>query len=163
MFSGTGTQNPEGNFEILAITAGEGNGWIFSSEVLQSSLPLWDQVQSFIDHSWGGRSVRDLAGVCTQPQWDAERSGIRLMLTPAGPSAALLREVGVSIKHAAPSLPEIGFSADLLFSAEGNLVDRIEHVFPWTWWSVLRGEVHFCPPMKFSFQSMKSNHTRRTV
>jgi len=128
-FSGTGTQNPEGNFEILAITAGEGNGWIFSSEVLQSSLPLWDQVQSFIDHSWGGRSVRDLAGVCTQPQWDAERSGIRLMLTPAGPSAALLREVGASIKHAAPSLPEIGFSADLLFSAEGNLVDRIEHVF----------------------------------
>lgn len=29
-----------GGFEILAISAGEGNGWQFSAAVLQASLPL---------------------------------------------------------------------------------------------------------------------------
>ena len=37
-------------FEILAITAGDGNGWTFTPEVLQSAVPLFSQTQCFIDH-----------------------------------------------------------------------------------------------------------------
>ncbi|MEN6572080.1 MAG: hypothetical protein ABFD24_09585 [Anaerolineaceae bacterium] len=128
-FSGTASCSPQGEFEILAITAGTGNGWEFTPEVLQESLPLWDQLQSFIDHSWSGRSVRDLAGICSRPVWDAKRNGIRLKLTPAGPSAQVLRDLGDEVNQSTPQLPEIGFSADLLFSAEGSRVTRIQRVF----------------------------------
>ncbi len=38
------------SFEIMAITAGEGNGWHFSPEALMSAVPLFDQAQCFIDH-----------------------------------------------------------------------------------------------------------------
>lgn len=54
-----------GGFEILAISAGEGNGWQFGADVLQSSLPLWDGVETFIDHTPSAaarRSLRDLPG-----------------------------------------------------------------------------------------------------
>ena len=59
--------NEQGEFEILAITAGEGNGWKFSADALKSSVALWDGVHSFIDHHWFGSSVHDLAGVCHSP------------------------------------------------------------------------------------------------
>ena len=39
--TGSGTVNKSGSFEILAITAGTGNGWEFSAEVLQNLfIPL---------------------------------------------------------------------------------------------------------------------------
>jgi hypothetical protein len=41
--------------EIIAITAGDGNGWQFPAEVLHASLPLWQGVECFIDHDWKGR------------------------------------------------------------------------------------------------------------
>jgi len=31
-----------GEYEIVAITAGTGNGWKFTPAVLQSSAPLWE-------------------------------------------------------------------------------------------------------------------------
>jgi hypothetical protein len=62
--------NDQGEFEILAITAGDGNGWKFSADSLQRSVPLWDGIQTFIDHHWFGNSVHDLAGVCHSPKWD---------------------------------------------------------------------------------------------
>ena len=40
----------EVGYAILAITSGEGNGWQFSADVLQVSLPLWEGVQCFVDH-----------------------------------------------------------------------------------------------------------------
>ncbi len=58
---------PSAGFEILAITAGEGNGWRFSPQVLQDSLPLWEGVKCFVDHRAGPRSLRDLAGVGESP------------------------------------------------------------------------------------------------
>lgn len=54
-----------GEFEIVAITAGEGNGWQFSEDCLRESLALWDGAECFIDHAWFGHSLRDLAGCCT--------------------------------------------------------------------------------------------------
>ena len=38
--SGSGQVGEKGEFEIIAITAGEGNGWVFSSDVLKDSLSV---------------------------------------------------------------------------------------------------------------------------
>lgn len=150
--SAEGTVNADGQFEILAITAGSGNGWNFSTECLHSSLPLWDQVQTFVDHSWSGHSIRDLAGVCFNPRWDDANQGILLTIKPVGPSAALLAEIGKEmLAEKSPSAerrpepveglveaaaqtdsqnkPRVGFSADILFTSQGKKVDTILKVF----------------------------------
>lgn len=125
-------QSYEGKYEILAITAGEGNGWQFSREVLRDSLPHWDGVETFVDHAREAgqpHSVRDLAGRCTQPRWDDHRSGIRLQLTPAGPAAGLLRDLAQLMLDNDGETPPVGFSADLLFTANGRSVETIKQVF----------------------------------
>lgn len=66
-----------GRFEILAITAGPANGWVFPAEVLRESLQLWDGVNCFVDHSLKERSVRDIAGILRKPVWDSQANGIR--------------------------------------------------------------------------------------
>jgi len=121
--------NQEGEFEILAITAGEGNGWQFSAEVLKQSVPLWDGVESFIDHHWFGHSVHDLAGVCHSPAWCEKRQGILLKLRGMGPGAGILREIGRQILAGEGSKPHIGFSADLVFTAQQQKVDQILRIF----------------------------------
>ncbi len=116
----------DGRFEILAINAGEGNGWLFPAETLQASLALWDGVECFIDHALHGRSLRDLAGVCSRPTWDGAANGIRLSLQPGGPSGELLAELGRQATDPQRSpQPGVGFSADLLFRAEGRRVVEI--------------------------------------
>ncbi|NPV55231.1 MAG: hypothetical protein HPY76_00960 [Anaerolineae bacterium] len=119
---------PGGAFEILAITAGEGNGWHFPAAVLQESLPLWQGAECFIDHAWRGHSLRDLAGVLTEVHYDPQAQGIQAHLQPFGPAAALLEEMGRAMLNA-PVAPAVGFSADILFSAEGQRVARILRVF----------------------------------
>ncbi len=116
-----------GEFEILAISAGEGNGWHFSAEVLRQSLPLWEGRECYLDHHTAEPSLRDLAGVVYDPQWDEGRQGIRLRLKPLGPAAALLRALGSAMLQEAVR-PQVGFSADLLFTARGRQVERIVRV-----------------------------------
>jgi len=116
-----------GEFEILAITAGEGNGWHFTAEVLRQSLPLWDGRECYLDHHVGERSLRDLGGVVYDPQWDEARQGIRLRLKPLGPAAALLRSLASLMLDEAVR-PQVGFSADLLFTARGRQVEKIVRV-----------------------------------
>ena len=117
-----------GEFEILAITAGDGNGWKFSADTLKQSLGLWDGAQTFIDHHWFGHSVHDLAGVCHSPQWDEAAQGVMLKLRPVGPSAPVLSELGRQML-ADGEKPKIGFSADLVFTANGKQVEQILRVF----------------------------------
>ncbi|MGB8251793.1 MAG: hypothetical protein WCF08_01145 [Anaerolineaceae bacterium] len=126
-FDACGTPGEGGCFEILAITAGEGNGWHFSREVLADSLPLWEGVETFIDHGGtdAGRSVKDLAGVCSGPACDPLTGGIRLKLRATGPSGGLLEEIAREWLASPPPQADIGFSADLLFTAEGRQVKRI--------------------------------------
>ena len=97
MQDGLQAADGQAGFEIVAITSGNGNGWQFPPEALQASLALWDGVESYIDHAqqpgWN-RSVRDLAGICQSPEWDADRQGIRLQLHPSGPGAELLTRLG---------------------------------------------------------------------
>jgi hypothetical protein len=127
--SGSAAWSAENPLHILAISAGSGNGWDFDEAVLRDSLPLWQGVECFIDHSWSERSVRDLAGICTDPVWQSEHRGISLTLSPAGPAADLLTELSAEMYSGREPLPDVGFSADLLFSANGAHVDRILRVF----------------------------------
>jgi hypothetical protein len=117
--------------EILAISAGNGNGWEFSEAVLRDSLPLWQGRECFIDHdrAWEERSVRDLAGVCSSPEWDEAEHGIRMTLTSLGPAAEIITSLADSLQTGASARPDVGFSADLLFNAEGMKVTRILRVF----------------------------------
>ncbi|HEY3345591.1 MAG TPA: hypothetical protein VGJ97_11725 [Anaerolineaceae bacterium] len=131
-----GGADPRGAFEILAITAGEGNGWKFAETVLQESLGLWDGVETFIDHgslypdghTWAGRSVKDLAGVCSAPAWDASRSGVKLQLKASGPSGPMLEAVAREWLAETGPKPRLGFSADVLFTAKGREVRQILRV-----------------------------------
>jgi len=127
-FQMQGSPNPAGEFEILAISAGQGNGWQFPPQALRASLALWDGLPCFIDHSFGGRSVRDLAGVVYAPQWDEEAQGIRLRLRPLGPSADILRRLGQEMLAEMPK-PQVGFSADVQFTALGKEVQTILKVY----------------------------------
>ncbi len=127
----SGSLLPGGAFEILAITAGEGNGWQFSEQALRASLALWEGVETFVDHGGGsgGRSLRDLAGVCHAPRFDEQQRGVLLRLKPGGPAGALLEELGREWLAGAEPRPRVGFSADLLFKAAGRQVERILKVF----------------------------------
>lgn len=124
------TQKPDG-FEILAISAGIGNGWNFTENVLQQSLTLWDGVQTYVDHSPAPKiphSVRDLAGLCSSPRWDENTKGIRLQLTPRGPSAEILTTLAELVLAGEHEKPPVGFSADLTFTATGRNVANITKV-----------------------------------
>ena len=118
----------QAGFEILAITSGNGNGWQFPAETLQASLALWEGVESYIDHAqqpgWN-RSVRDLAGICQSPQWDADCQGIRLQLHPSGPGAELLNRLGTEWLAGSNARSDMGFSADISFTANGQVVNKI--------------------------------------
>ena len=118
----------DGRIEIIAISAGVGNGWDFPADVLRASLPLWDGVECFIDHDWKARSLRDLAGVCHDPRWAEEQMGVRLSLRLLGPASTLLQEAAAAMSLSDGPAPHIGFSADLLFTASGRQVTRIEKV-----------------------------------
>jgi hypothetical protein len=129
-----------GQFEVLAITAGTGNGWRFSAEVLQRSLAVWDGVECFVDHSHNpeqnpGRSLRDLGGVFHQPEWDAAARGIRLRLRTLGPAGGLVRALGQEMlsESSAPGAPaggpRVGFSADIGFTAKGKEISEIVRVY----------------------------------
>jgi hypothetical protein len=110
-------------YEILAITAGQGNHWVFPAEALRRSLPLWDGVESFVDHAartGQQRSVRDLCGRCSAPRWDQAAEGVRLTFTPCGPSGPLVDALARELLAAGARQPDVGFSADVGFTVEGQ-------------------------------------------
>jgi hypothetical protein len=128
----TGEVNEAGKFEVLAIPAGDGNGWKFGADTLRRSLALWDGVECFVDHGsmWSrGRSVRDLAGVFSAPTWDEAAQGVRLQLEASGPSGALLESLGREMLKDGKKKPKVGFSADVGFSAKAQEVMEIMRVF----------------------------------
>jgi len=128
--SSAGIVMSTGKFEVLAITAGEGNGWTFSEEVLLESLSLWDGVDCYVDHGgwFGERSVRDLGGVFRNPRWVEEDKGVRMDLVTMGPSGELISELGRQILADGEPKPKVGFSADVLFTAKGKEVQSILRV-----------------------------------
>ena len=117
--------NSKGEFEIFAITAGEGNGWTFPAAVLKASLSLWENAQTFVDHRWFGHSIHDLGGVCHSPEWDETSKGIKLNLKPIGPAAPVLQDIGRQMLADDSIKPDIGFSADVVFSVNRKTVQEI--------------------------------------
>ncbi len=116
---------PKG-IEVIAITAGIGNGWIFQPAVLQASAPLWDKAECYTDHTPGNHSVRDLGGILSNPQWDEVIQGVRAILTPTGPAAQVVRDIAeAAITH--PTLP-VGLSADILMRVDEKKVLEIVKV-----------------------------------
>jgi hypothetical protein len=122
------SENKKGTYRILAINSGSGNGWQFTANVLQDSISLWDGVHCFVDHHQQQPSIRHLAGICHQPQWEEIRQGISLELQPMGPSSTLLKDIAEEVLRKKPEQHGIGFSADILFQAEGRNVTRIVKV-----------------------------------
>jgi hypothetical protein len=91
-----------GTFEVMAITAGEGNGWVFPAEVLQASLPLWE----------------------------AAGQGVRATLRAFGPGGPVLTALGEAILAGEDlGAGRIGFSADVLFAGKNRRVEKILKVF----------------------------------
>jgi hypothetical protein len=123
----SGSVTAAGTFEVLAITAGEGNGWQFGEEALQDSLALWDGAECFVDHAWQ-HSLRDLAGVLSAPEWDAGSKGVKCKLRPLGPAGPLLGELGRQLLSEGEAKPRVGFSADVVFTAQGRKVEKILRV-----------------------------------
>jgi hypothetical protein len=126
-------------FEVLAMSAGVGNGWEFEPVVLEESLALWEGVECFIDHApitgcrhdLKHRSIKDLAGICESPTWDKEAKGVRLTLRSVGPAAGVLEEIGkevIGTLENGKAAPNVGFSADVIFEAEGKKVIKIKKV-----------------------------------
>ena len=124
---------PSGDgFEIAAMTAGAGNGWNFSADVLRRSAALWEGVEVFVDHTTdlgGLHSLRDLGGVFYNARFDEMTSGIVGKLRPCGPSAALERGLGREMLAEVGPKPRIRFSGDVGFTAEGKDVKEILRVF----------------------------------
>jgi hypothetical protein len=87
-----------------------------------------------------GRSVKDIAGVFNNPRWAEEVKGVMLDLTTMGPSGELVDELGRQIlaeeKSDPPQSPliggksklNVGFSADVIFTAKGREVQKIMRV-----------------------------------
>lgn len=116
--------------EVIAITAGIGNGWIFQPAVLQASQSLWDKAECYTDHTpaegagtFSNHSVRDLGGILSNPTWDNIAQGIRALLSPTGPASQVVRDVAEAAL-AYPELP-IGLSADILMRVEDKTVLEI--------------------------------------
>jgi len=120
------TVQPDGRFEILAITTGAANGWTFTEESLRKSLALWEGVDVFVDHEgfFSSHSVRDLGGVAHSPTWDDLQAGVRLQLDTTGPSGPLIAALGREMLKDGPK-PKVGFSADLIFTAQDKKVQDI--------------------------------------
>ena len=128
-FQAAGHVTPSGEFEIHAMTVGSGNGWNFTEGVLQNSLPLWNGVECYVDHSWLGHSLRDLGGICYAPAWDDQAKGVRMSLRTVGPSGQLVNELGREMLADVEPKPAVGFSADLVFTANGKTVENILRVY----------------------------------
>jgi len=117
-----------GGYEIVTISVGTGNGWEFSADVLKASLALWDGVECFIDHNLNQRSVRDIAGVIKEPEWDENEKAIRALLKPMGPSAGLLKDIGKEMVDGGDDQAKVGFSADMIFTGRNKKVEKIVKV-----------------------------------
>lgn len=120
-----------GEYEIIAISAGVGNGLTFTPAVLKKHFKLWDRVACYIDHEATAdksrHSARDLGGIIHSPYWHEGEQGIAAKLKPTGPSADALRKLADAALEN-PDLP-IGFSADLFIDIDkANMVTAIKRV-----------------------------------
>jgi hypothetical protein len=124
-------QPTDTGFEIVPIDAGTAKGWgyDFSTEVLKSSLPLWEGIPCFLDHEYSGnQSVMKLAGALHNPKWSDKEQGITATLVPNGPRAEDLQRLRLAAKTDPAIAAAIGFSAHLFIQQTNNTVMQISKV-----------------------------------
>ncbi len=128
--------NDQGVFEILAITAGDGNGWKFSADSLQRSVPLWDASRP-LRSSLFGNSCTISPACAIPPKWD-ENTQASSCSCPDRP----LRRSWLSwASRCSPSrraAPGRRFLRRYLVLCQGQNVQEF-CAFTSTWWSTPRG------------------------
>lgn len=120
-----------GEYEIIAISAGAGNGYQFPPATLKKAVPMWNRIPCYIDHEATPdkkrHSARDLGGIIHSPYWHEAERGIAARLKPTGPSAEDLRKLADAALEN-PDLP-IGFSADIFIdTTDDRTVTAIKRV-----------------------------------
>jgi hypothetical protein len=135
--------------EIVAITTGAGNGWQFDADVLRESLALWEGVECFVDHAWPPRSVRDLAGSCSHARWDEALQGIRLSVSPCGPSAQVLGDLATARKRG-PEARAWVFPPTWSSARWGTRSRALKKSIPLIWWFLPPAGAGFCRQSKFN-------------
>ena len=120
----------DGQFYVILISEGNGNGYEFSAEVLREAVSLFDGVECFVDHALWGHSVRDLCGVFSEAKWDEAENGIASALRPTGPSADIVVELAKEMLSDEEYKPRVGFSADFLITVDvENQVTKVLKVY----------------------------------
>ena len=117
-----------GVYQVVAIDAGSGNGWVFSPAVIERAVPLFQRVNVYFGHAGdadrgpvGERKPADLAGVFSGGFYDPHGAAIRGRLRLVGPAAAMARAVAeayLGCYDAGEPAPEVGLSASLTLVAD---------------------------------------------
>ncbi len=122
-----------GVYEVVAIDAGVGNGWVFSPAVIERAAPLFGRVNVYLGHAGptdrgpnDERKPEHLAGVFSG-RYDPASAAIRGRLRLVGPAAPLARAVAdaylLSYSAGEPA-PDVGLSASLYISVDGHTRHR---------------------------------------
>ena len=125
-------------YQVVAIDAGIGNGWMFSPAVIERAVPHFQRVNVYLGHAGpegrgpnGERQPADLAGVFWGGYYEPESAAIRGRLRLGGPAAPLARAVAEAYLEAyamGEAAPDVGLSASLYLVAEGQTVVEITSV-----------------------------------
>ncbi|UCC75562.1 MAG: hypothetical protein JSW37_08530, partial [Anaerolineales bacterium] len=130
----------ERRYEVIAITAGQGNGLEYSGGVLQAAAPLFDGATVFVDHpgmdEWfsmtGNRSLRNVLGVLSAAAYKGDLQAITGILEVyPGPDAewfCALADRYLADRAAGKETPRVGLSAVLDVTSKGREVHHIERV-----------------------------------
>lgn len=139
-------------FEVVVARAGEGNGQVYSPQVLAAGARLFNGVTVFLNHPDaidmsrpGGKDVQDVAGVVSSawfaadphpdplPGRERESGCIRAKLSTSGPKGPLVAELAAQIvrdREAGLPVPDVGLSADMYvrLAPDGKVVTEIRKV-----------------------------------
>lgn len=127
-------------YEVIAITAGDGNGLRYGEEVLRAACPLFEGVPVFVDHAQlpemmsqtGGRSLRNVLGVLEHVYFSEVHRGIcgELRIYPGADAEWFCQMVDQYLADKASGLavPPIGLSAVVDIQTKGKEVVSIERV-----------------------------------
>lgn len=115
--------------DLFDLSIDKPNGWTFSADVLQASLPLWNNVEVMLDHAefFSGPSANRLIGQIRAPRWEAPRliGELHILnLQQSQPAIDLLNLV-VQMRDAGQPAPKVGMSADMYLAWDERGSDRI--------------------------------------
>jgi hypothetical protein len=122
--------------EVVVMTPGPANGWVFTAEALRTGAALFEGANVFANHTdaldrtrAGERRIEDLVGVISGVWWDpatgllpgamaqpgAHVGAVRATLQTSGPKGPLVAELAKAVvedRAAGLATPNVGLSAD---------------------------------------------------